>query len=68
MCFIVVGSLSTSLSVSVALSVSVTVSMSATLKSFNACVQVLCAYCGLELAHWEQDDDPWSAHHDASPV
>ena len=29
--------------------------------------QVLCAYCGLELAHWEEDDDPHLAHHDSSP-
>ena len=30
--------------------------------------KVLCAYCGLELAHWEEDDDPHTAHHDSSPV
>jgi hypothetical protein len=29
--------------------------------------KVLCAYCGLELAHWEEDDDPHTAHHDSSP-
>ena len=29
--------------------------------------KVMCAYCGLELAHWEEGDDAYTAHHDASP-
>lgn len=29
--------------------------------------KVMCAYCGLELGHWEPEDDPWMAHHEASP-
>merc|ERR1712216_29253 len=29
--------------------------------------KVLCAYCGLELAHWEDHDDPHTAHNDNSP-
>ena len=29
--------------------------------------KVMCAYCGLELAHWEEGDDAHTAHHDASP-
>lgn len=33
----------------------------------EAADKVLCAYCALELAHWEHHDDPHSAHHDSSP-
>jgi len=29
--------------------------------------KVMCAYCALELAHWESNDDPHMAHHDSSP-
>jgi len=29
--------------------------------------KVMCAYCGVELGQWAGADDPWSAHHDATP-
>mmetsp|Transcript_31232 Transcript_31232/g.48937 ORF Transcript_31232/g.48937 Transcript_31232/m.48937 type:complete len:87 (-) Transcript_31232:187-447(-) len=29
--------------------------------------KVMCVYCGLELGHWDENDDPWTAHHDAAP-
>mmetsp|Transcript_40463 Transcript_40463/g.127402 ORF Transcript_40463/g.127402 Transcript_40463/m.127402 type:complete len:369 (+) Transcript_40463:1081-2187(+) len=29
--------------------------------------RVICVYCGLELADWEEEDDPWAAHQDSAP-